>query len=224
MYAVRMSTAAPRARLNRDVVVHAAVAHADAHGTEGLTMRRLAAALGVAPMALYRHVANRDDLLNGMVDVVFGEIDLPSREGGWKSAMRRRAVSARAVLVRHRWAIPLLESRTNPGPANLRHHDAVLDVLLGAGFDSATATHAFNLLDSYIFGFVLQETNLPFSGPEELAEVGGAMLEHMPADEYPHLVKVATELMASGFDYAEEFEYGLDLLLDAVARVHASSA
>jgi AcrR family transcriptional regulator len=221
VYAVRMSTSKPR--LRRDVVVQAAVAHADTHGTEGLTMRSLAASLGVAPMALYRHVANREDLLDGMVDVVFSEVDLPSPDLGWKPAMRRRALSARAVLVRHRWAIPLLESRTNPGPANLRHHDAVLAVLLDAGFDAATATHAFNLLDSYIYGFVLQETTLPFSNAEELAEVGEAMLEQMPAAEYPNLVQVAGELLASGFDYGAEFEYGLDLILDGLDRAHAAA-
>lgn len=204
--------------------MQSAVAHADRHGTDGLTMRSLAGVLGVAPMALYRHVSNKDDLTDGMVDVVFAEIDMPSDAADWKQAMRRRAVSARDVLARHRWAIPLLESRTNPGPASLRHHDAVLAVLRGAGFSAITATHAFNLLDSYIYGFVLQETNLPFSGPEELAEVGAAMLEHMPADDYPHLVAVATELIASGFDYAAEFEYGLDLVLDAIERSHATAS
>jgi AcrR family transcriptional regulator len=212
-----------RVPLNRDRVVVEAVAHADSNGTDGLTMRSLAGVLGVAPMALYRHVANKDDLIDGMVDVVFAEIDLPAATAGWKVAMGRRALSAREVLARHRWAIPLLESRTHPGPASLRHHDAVLAVLRGAGFSSVTATHAFNLLDSYIYGFVLQETNLPFSGPDELAEVGAAMLEHMPADQYPHLVEVATELIAAGFDYAAEFEYGLDLLLDAIERAHSTA-
>jgi AcrR family transcriptional regulator len=214
--------AAPRTRLNRERVVLAAVTHADAEGTEALTMRSLASVLGVAPMALYRHVASREDLLDGMVDIVFGEIDLPAPDDGWRTAMRRRCLSARAVLARHRWAIPLLESRSNPGPANLRHHDAVLAVLLGAGFTSATATHAFNLLDSYVYGFVLQETTLPFSSSDELAEVGTAMLEQMPVDEYPHLARVAGELLAAGFDYAAEFEHGLDLILDGIAQAHRS--
>ena len=209
-----------KTRLNRERVVRAAVAQADADGTETVTMRSLATALDVAPMALYRHVANKEDLIDGMVDVVFSEIELPSAEIAWKDAMRRRAVSAREVLGRHRWAIPLLESRTNPGPANLRHHDAVVGVLLAAGFTSVSATHAFNLLDSFIYGFVLQETTLPFSTPDELAEVGAAMIERMPVDEYPHLVQVATELLSSGFDYAAEFDYGLDLLLDAIERAH----
>ncbi|MBD0324734.1 MAG: TetR/AcrR family transcriptional regulator, partial [Aldersonia sp.] len=177
--------------LNRARVVLAAVAHADAHGTDGLTMRSLAGVLGVAPMALYRHVAHKEDLIDGMVDVVFAEMELPSPAGGWKASMRRRAVSARQVLARHRWSIPLLESRTTPGPANMRHHDAVLAVLLDAGFTGATATRAFNVVDSYIYGFVLQETNLPFGDPDELSAVGALMLEHISAEQYPHLVAVA---------------------------------
>ena len=214
-----MSTPPKQKRpLTRARVITAAVAHADANGTDGLTMRSLAGGLGVAPMALYRHVANRDDLLDGMVDVVFGEIELPDPAQAWAVAMRSRAVSARAVLARHRWAIPLLESRSNPGPANLRHHDAVLAVLLGQGFTSATATRAFNLLDSYIYGFVLQETTLPFSDADELAAVGEAMIEQMPVDEYPHLARVAGELLAARFDYGAEFEPGLDLIIDGIAH------
>lgn len=183
-------------------------------------MRRLAAALGVAPMAPYRHVTSKDDLLDGMVDVVFAEIDLVAGAAGWKAAMRARAVSVRDVLTRHRWAIPLMESRTTPGPANLAHREAVLTVLLGGGFSAAGATHALNLLDSYIYGFALQEANLPFSDAEELAEVGQAILEHIPADAYPNLVAVAGELMAAGFDYGAEFTYGLDVVLDGIERSH----
>lgn len=132
--------------------------------------------------------------------------------------MRQRAISARDALARHPWAIGLLESRTRPGPANLRHHDSVLGILLGAGFSGIGATHAYNLLDSYLYGFALQMRTLPVSTPQELAEVGKTLIMEMPADQYPNLRRVGIELMESGFDYAAEFEFGLDLILEGLAR------
>ena len=140
----------PRVRLTRDEVLRTAVILADASGIGSLSMRRVAHELGVVPMALYKHVANKDDMLDGMVDVVFGEIDLPPSGTDWKTAMRRRAISVRASLSRHPWAIGLTESRTKPGPANLRHHDSVIGCLREAGFSIAMAIHAYSALDSYI--------------------------------------------------------------------------
>jgi AcrR family transcriptional regulator len=214
-----VSSAKPRSRLSRERVLRAAIAHADAGGLEAITMRRLAEELGVAPMALYRHVANRDGLIDGMVDVVFGEIDLPSSGDDWKAAMRQRGISVRDVLSRHRWAIGLMESRANPGPANLRHHDAVIGSLRSGGFDMASVAHAYSVLDSYIYGFALTKMNLPFESGDDVAEIAQTMLEPFPVDEYPNLVAFITEhAMKPGYDYGDEFEYGLDAILDGLER------
>src|SRR6516164_10369153 len=162
---------AHRAPLSRDRVLRAAVALADTGGISALSMRKLGEALGVEAMSLYNHVASKGDLLDGMIDIVFSEIDLPSGGGDWKAVMRRRAISARQVLRRHPWAIGLMESRTSPGPATLRHHDAVLGYLRQAGFSIELTAHAYSLLDSYIYGFALQEAGLPFGTGEEAAQV-----------------------------------------------------
>jgi AcrR family transcriptional regulator len=208
-----------RSRLSRERVLRAAITHADAGGLEALTMRTLAEELGVAPMALYRHIANKDDLVDAMVDVVFSEIDLPSSTAGWKTAMRQRAISAREVLSRHRWAIGLMESRTNPGPANLRHHDAVIGTLRAAGFTIPMAAHAYSLLDSYIYGFALTQMNLPLDTSAEVAEVAQNMLQPFPLKEYPNLVEFITEhAMKPGYDYGDEFVYGLDVILDGLEK------
>jgi AcrR family transcriptional regulator len=209
-----------RTRLARERVLLAAVALADEGGFAGLSMRKLGQQLGVEAMSLYNHVANKDDLLDGMVDVVFGEIGLPQSCDDWKTAMRQRAVSARAVLARHPWAIGLMESRSRPGPATLRHHDAVIGCLRGAGFSIAMAAHAYSLLDSYIYGFALQQASLPFKTSEETIEVAADILGQFPTDEYPHLAEMAVQhIMQPGYDYAHEFGFGLDLILDGLERV-----
>jgi AcrR family transcriptional regulator len=210
-----------RAPLDREQVLRAAVGLADESGIGSLTMRRLGQALGVEAMSLYNHVANKDDLLDGMVDVVFAEVDLPAAdEADWRAAMRRRAVSARAALARHPWAIALLDSRSSPGPATLRHHEAVLGCLRRGGFSVELTAHAFSALDSYIYGFVLQEASLPFDTAEEAAERAQGLLATLPGDEYPHLTEMAVDLvLRPGYDYSAEFGFGLDLLLDALARL-----
>jgi AcrR family transcriptional regulator len=211
--------AARRAPLSRDQVLQAAVALADEGGVGALSMRKLGQVLGVEAMSLYNHVAGKADLMDGMIDVVFSEIGLPPAVGGWKSAMRARALSARAVLGRHRWAIGLMESRKSPGPATLRHHDAVLGCLRGAGFSVELTAHAYSLLDSYIYGFALQEASLPFGPPEETAQVTKDIAGQMPADEYPHLAELATvHILQPGYQYGSEFEIGLELILDALER------
>lgn len=217
-------TAEPRTPLSRERVLRAAIALADQGGVEALTMRTLGQALGCEAMALYRHVANKDDLVDGIVDLVFSEIDLPDSRSDWKTAMRRRAISIRDALSRHRWAIGMMESRRNPGQANLRHHDAVIGSLRAAGFDMAMAAHAYSLLDSYIYGFALTKMNLPFETSEEVAEVAQSMLQPFPLDEYPNLVAFITEhAMKPGYDYGDEFAYGLDLILDGLETALASS-
>jgi AcrR family transcriptional regulator len=216
--------AQPRGRLSRERVLRAAIAQADEGGLEAVSMRTLAELLAVAPMALYRHVANKDDLIDGMVDVVFGEFDLPSRGDDWRTAMRQRAISVREVLSRHRWAIGLMESRVNAGPANLRHHDAVIGCLRGGGFSIELAAHAYSVLDSYIYGFAMTHLNLPFKTPDEVVDVAATMLAPFPEGAYPNLVEFITEHAAKpGYDFANEFEYGLDLILDGLERARASA-
>ncbi|HSE71006.1 MAG TPA: TetR/AcrR family transcriptional regulator [Nocardioidaceae bacterium] len=200
-------------------MLRTALAVADAGGIGSLTMRSLAQELGVKPMSLYHHVRNKDEILDALVDLVFAEIHLPAPDRGWRQEMRRRAVSARLVLGRHRWAIGLLESRSTPGPATLRHHDAVLGTLRAAGFSVPMTGHAYALLDSYVYGFALQEASLPFDGPGSVAEVAGPIMELARAEEYPHFAEFAVEhALRPGYDFGEEFEFGLDLILDALQR------
>ena len=211
-----------RGRLSRDRVLRAALDVADAHGVAGLTIRSLAAALGVKPMSVYHHVANKDQILDGIVDLVFGEIALPAAGGDWRVEIRRRSQSARAVLRRHSWATALLESRRTPGPANLRHHDAVLGTFRAAGFSVAMTAHAYALVDAYVYGFALQEASLPFRDPDTVPEVAGPILEQFATGEYPHMVELATEIvMQPGYDFGDEFDFGLELVLDGLAqRLH----
>ena len=207
-----------RTRLSRPFVLQAAVALADRDGLDGFSMRRLAQELGVVPMALYKHVANKDELLDGMVEIVFAEIESPSIDDDWRSAMRSRAISARDALKRHSWAIGLMETR-NPGPANLRNHNAVMGCLREAGFSFDTAIHAYSLQDAYIYGFALQEKTLGFQTP---ADAGEAVQRRAQAtgmlEDYPYLAEIAARLPKSGFDHAIEFAWGLDLIFDGLER------
>jgi AcrR family transcriptional regulator len=215
----------PRGRepLTRERVLDTALRLADQGGLEALSMRKLGQALGVEAMALYYHFANKERVLDGIVDLVFGEIDVPAIGADWKAAMRRRAISVRDALARHRWAIGLMESRTNPGPANLRHHDAVIGCLRAAGFDMAMAAHAYSALDAYIYGFALTKMNLPFETTTDIAEMAETMLEPFPLGEYPNLADFITEhAMKPGYDFADEFEYGLDVILDGLDRAQNS--
>lgn len=207
-------------RLDRERVLRGAVAVADAGGIASLTIRSLAQRLGVKPMSVYYYVANKEEILDGLVDIVFSEIELPATDGDWQREMRRRASSARQVLRRHPWAIGLLESRTSPGPATLRHHDAVIGTLRGAGFSAEMTAHAYALIDSYVYGFALQEAALPFEGPEGVGDVAEPIMELMSAGEYPHLVDMATSYyLQPGYDFGDEFEFGLGVILDALATL-----
>lgn len=208
-----------RAPLSHDQVLRAAIAFADEHGIGSLSMRKLGEMLGVEAMSLYNHVASKGELLDGMIDLVFSEIDLPADGTGWKTAMHKRAESARDALSRHPWAIGLMESRTSPGPATLRHHDAVIGSLRQAGFSVELAAHAFSVLDSYTYGFALQEANLPFSTGEQTAELAEMIMAQFPSDEYPHLTELTVQhVLKPGYDYGEEYEFGLDLILDGLER------
>ena len=208
-----------RPALSRERVLQGAVAVADARGIAALTIRSLAQHLGVKPMSLYYYVANKNEILDAIVDVVFGEIDLPTVDGDWRSEVHLRATSARHVLRRHSWAIGLLESRTSPGPATLRHHAAMIGTLRGAGFSIEMTAHAYALIDSYVYGFALQEAALPFEGSDDVATVVEPLIEQFSTTEYPHLVELATEhVLRPGYDFGDEFDFGLTLILDGLAR------
>lgn len=210
-----------RERLNRGRVLRAAVELADQDGFDGLSMRKLAEQLGVVPMALYKHIADKDALLDGMVDLVFAEIEFPDG-GDWRTAMLVRSQAVRAALLRHPWAVGRMESGT-PGPANLRHHNAVLRCLRrDAGFPTRTAVHAYSLMDSYVYGFALQEKTLTGDIPAEARrrhDVAAEQRELPPAEEYPYLVELLADFGRAGYDFAQEFEFGLGVILDGIERL-----
>jgi AcrR family transcriptional regulator len=213
----------PRQSLSRGLVLEAAIRVADRGGAEAITMRRVAQELGVEAMSLYHHVPNKDAILDGVVDAVFAAIELPGAGcDDWRDAIRARACSARTVLSRHSWALGLMDSRRNPGPATLRHHNAVLGILRAAGFTVPMAVHAVSLIDSYISGFVLQEANLPVATRDDVGQVAGNILDHLPADELPYLREVIVDhALQPGYDHASEFSYGLDLILEALEAQRA---
>lgn len=211
------SARTPRAPLTRERVLSAAVDLVDERGLDALTMRELGARLGVEAMSLYNHVSNKDDIIDGMVDLVVSEIELPSDASDWKSAMRSRAISAHSVFSRHPWASALIDSRQSSGPARLRYLDRVLGTLRRAGFTLESAARAFSLLDSYVYGFRMQQLNSAPGddmSPEDMAK---AFLSALPAEEYPYLREMAIEYsMNAEHDEAAEFAFGLDLILDTL--------
>jgi AcrR family transcriptional regulator len=219
---------AKRGPLSRERVLRAAIRLADESGVEALTMRKLAKELGVEAMSLYNHVANKSDILDGIVEIVFSEIELPANGVDWRTAMRQRAISTREALSRHRWAVGLMESRMTPGPANVRLHDSVLGCLRRAGFAVEMAVHAYSVQDSYIYGFALQENGFALqrnalpAAEESLAKV---MLRQRPsAEEYPYIAEiVGGYVTGSGYEFSDEFEFGLDLILDGLEALRGSA-
>jgi AcrR family transcriptional regulator len=208
-----------RTRLNRDRVLQKAIELADQSGLEGLTMRKLGEELGVEAMSLYNHVSNKDDLLGGMIDAVFEEIELPSHGDHWKTALRKRSISLREMLKRHPWANGLMDSASSPGAATLRHHDRVIGTFRNAGFSLASTAHALAVLDSYIYGFAKQDRALPFDTEEEAAAMGQVFLTQVPASQYPYLHEfTAKHVLKRGYSFGKEFSHGLDLVLDALER------
>jgi AcrR family transcriptional regulator len=209
--------------LSKERVLRHALALADSEGIDALSMRKLAQELNAGAMSLYHHVGNKEELLDSMVDLVFAEIRQPE-SGDWQSEMRAWAVSARDVLAHHPWAITLMASRTTPGPANLRYHEVVTACLRKAGFSIRMATHANWLLDNYTYGAAVQAASLPFADAGQLADmIDEVFLPQLPAEEYPYLNESATELMQSDYDPADEFTYGLSLILDALERDRLSA-
>jgi AcrR family transcriptional regulator len=210
-----------RTPLSRERILEGATRVADDGGLASLTIRSLAQALGVKPMSVYHYVAGKDEIIDGIVDSVFSEMDLPVAQGDWRIEMHRRCASVRVVLRRHPWAIPLLQSRTSPGPATLRHLDAVIGCLRGAGFSLELTAHAYAVIDSYVYGFAMSEASLPINGPETVTEVAESMMLQYLAADYPNLLEFTTgHILQPGYDFGFEFDYGLDLVLDALeARV-----
>lgn len=207
----------PRHALSRDAVLRAAVSLADGHGLAALTMRSLGLALGVQAMSLYNHIPNKDKLLEEMVDLVVSEIEVPTSAEPWKLAMAKRAHSAHRVLMRHPWACGLLMSQANVGPAMLRYVDATITCLRGAGFSLAWVDHAWNALDSYIYGFTLQKLNFPFEAGE-YAQVAAGFLPVLAAGHYPGLLALTEEVIAGRHDGLHDLSFGLELLLDGLER------
>jgi AcrR family transcriptional regulator len=217
-----MTTETPRPTLTRERVLSGAVELADEIGIEAFTIRRLAAWLDVKPMTIYHHVASKDKIIDGMVDIVFSEIELPGREMDWQTAIRGRCRSAREVFGRHPWAPPLMESRPEPGPATLRHHDAVLGCFRRGGLSLELAAHAYAIIDSYVYGFALEEANLPGGGGDEIVEMAGDMVKDGLAD-YPYLAEFTAEhVLRPGYRFGNSFDFGLDLIIDGLARASRS--
>lgn len=208
-----------RAPLTRERVLRAAMDLADAEGIEALSMRKLGKQLGVEAMSLYKHVANKDDLLDGLSELVASEILLPEPETHWRTAMRERAISAREVFSRHPWAVGLIEARANPGVASMRYYDTVIGILRRGGFSIRMATRAFSLMDAYVFGYAAQEINLPFGSTEDLSEIAANIKELLPAGEFPHFTEVILDYASRPeWNFEEEFAFGLDLILDGLER------
>ena len=210
--------ARPRTPLTRERVLRAAIMLADERGIDAVSMRKVGQALRVEAMSLYKHVANKDDILDGMADLVTSEFDVPSAAVDWKSAIRQSVISAHEVLRRHPWASSLIESRVNAGPARLRYLDAVIGVLSGAGLSMPMVAHAFMTLDSHTYGFTLQELGWALD-MEHAPERAASLTQGLPAGEYPHLVAMAEMVLATADGIAVDFEFGLDLILDGLERL-----
>lgn len=218
MASKRKSRGAKRPRLTREQILTTAIRLADEGGVAALSMRNVAQQVGVEAMSLYNHVANKEDLLNGIVDIVVGEIELPTTDEDWQSSLRRRAHSAHEVLMRHPWATMLLVSRINVGPCMLRYTDATLACLRAAGFSYEAADHVWNALDSFVYGFTLQALCFPWK-PEEYADAAAGYIHMIPKDTYPSLHALTRRVADGKHRGVRSFEFGLDLLLDGFARL-----
>lgn len=208
---------APRNTLSRDLLVAGAVELADAEGIAALTIRALAAQLGVKPMAIYHHVANKDEILDAIVDAVYAEVYVPVATGDWREELTRRSLSMHEALGRHPWAVSLMDTRVNAGPANLASHEAVLEVLLTAGFSLQATAHAYATLDAFVYGFVLQEVSLDSIDLHDSAQ---EVVAGMNLAGYPRLAQFASEhVMQEGYAFSDSFEVGLNLTLDGLAAL-----
>ena len=212
------SSSSGRVPLDRDRVLRAAIRIADEEGLAALTMRSLASSLDSKPMSLYHHVTNKEEILDAIVDAVFAEIALPDPGGDWRDELTLRAQSARTALVRHPWALALLETRTSPGPATLHHQDTVLAALRAAGFSLPLTAHAFASMDAFIYGFALQEASLRFEDPQSAHDITEPILASLPAGAYPHMIEFATEhVLKPDYAFGDSFDFGFTLILNGLA-------
>jgi len=209
---------ARRAPLTRDKVLRAALRMADERGLEELSMRKLAQTLKVEAMSLYNHVANKEQILDGLVELVVSEIDLPELGGDWRREMHARACSAHAVLMRLPWATMLLVARMNIGPNMLRYIDATIGCLREAGFSYPMADHAWTAVDAYVYGFTLQKLNFPLE-PSEYASAAQQFLPLIPPEQFPYMHGMSLEVIEGRHDGMHQLELGIDLLLDGFERL-----
>jgi len=207
---------APRTPLTKERVLRAAIALADAGGIEAVTMRKLARELGVEAMSLYNHVANKNEILAGMIDLVAGEIDMPDDAGDWKSAIRRSAVSSRDAVLRHPWVSALSMSQQSGGPARLRHEDWLLRTLREAGVSKEVTYHALHIIRAYVEGFTLQQLSFPDRG--ELRNMAARFLQQLPVDDYQDFAEHVRQHIEPREDTIDGFELGLDLILEGLER------
>jgi AcrR family transcriptional regulator len=216
--ASKKKLARTRKPVSRAVVLKAAMRLADRQGVASLSMRKIAQAVGVEAMSLYNHVANKDDVLDALIDVVVGEFELPAIDGEWKVAIGRSALSAHQVLCKHSWAASMMLSRVRVGPASMAWSEANIGCLHAAGFDYPLADHAWNAIDNHIYGFTLQCINSPVK-PEDFADAARQYLPMIPADTYPHLNAMATLIANREHSGINDFEFGLNLILDGLQRL-----
>jgi AcrR family transcriptional regulator len=219
-----MAKSKTREPISRERAIRVAVTLADSTGIESLSMRKLATELGIEAMSLYYHVKSKDDILDGMLDVVYSEFSTPRAGDEWRTAMQERAESMRSVLAQHHWAISI-KARTSPGPETLGHLDSVIGCLRAAGFSMPLTGHAMSILDSYVHGFAQQEASLPL---DPSGDIGGATKdimaprEQMMAQAFPNLADMAVSLILQpGYAYGHEFDFGLKLILDGIAAAQA---
>ena len=214
-----------RQSLSLSRIIEGATGLADEIGVDALTIRKLATALDAKPMTIYHYVSNKEAIIDGMIDMVFSEIDLPPMDIHWKSAIRQRSASARAVLAKHPWAVPLMESRSTPGVATLRQHNAVIACLRKGGLSIQMTAHAYAVIDAFIYGFAMQEASLPATSGNEMAELAESILQTSAMAEYPHLMELTTEhVLQPGYDFAKEFEFGLNLILNGLESASIEKA
>jgi AcrR family transcriptional regulator len=213
-----------RAPLSRDRILRAALALADEGGVDSLTMRKLGEQLGFEAMSLYRHVANKDDVLDGILDLVLGETEPPTAPGKWDAAIRTSAVSVGAALRRHPWATALLMSPARIRPARLRYMDSLLGRLREAGFSADTTYHAYHVLDGHIFGFSLWQAGHSATAAA-LPDLAKKIMRAIPFDDYPYLAEHRDQHLAEGPHHdVSAFEFGLDLILDGLRKIHRRRA
>ena len=208
------------APLSRERILQVALRLADEGGLEALSMRRVAQELGVKAMSLYNHVTNKDDLIDGIVDRVVGDIELPRFDLDWKTAMRQRALSAHEVLLQHPWAVMAIMSRINVGPAMLRYVDTTIGCLREAGFSWEMVDHAWNAIDNHIYGFTLQELNFPIES-SEYAKTADGFISHIPPDQYPYMHQLSLCIIDGSYDGLHDFEFGLNFILDGLDRLRS---